>query len=77
MDLFLQIVLTVLAIGLIIFLIAAKAQGLSFNELVKKIIDLGLKGKNLKWNFMNKKIVNNKLLFVSYEAVGIFLNIHV
>ena len=26
---------------------------------------------------MNKKIVNNKLLFVSYEAVGIFLNIHV
>ena len=28
--------------------IAAKAQGLSFSELVKKIIDLGLKGKNLK-----------------------------
>ena len=28
--------------------IAAKAQGLSFNELVKKIIDLGLKGKNFK-----------------------------
>ena len=27
--------------------IAAKAQGLSFSELVKKIIDLGLKGKNL------------------------------
>lgn len=26
---------------------------------------------------MNKKIVNNKLLFVSYEAVGLFLNIHV
>ena len=26
---------------------AAKAQGLSFNELVKKIIDLGLKGKNI------------------------------
>ena len=28
--------------------IAAKAQGLSFSELVKKIIELGLKGKNLK-----------------------------
>ena len=26
---------------------------------------------------MNKKIVNNKLLFVSYEAVGLFLNTHV
>ena len=26
---------------------------------------------------MNKKIVNNKLLFVSYEAVGLFLNVHV
>ena len=26
---------------------------------------------------MNKKIVNNKLLFVSYEAVGLFLNIYV
>ena len=26
---------------------------------------------------MNKKIVNNKLLFVSYEAVGLILNIHV
>ena len=28
--------------------IAAKAQGLSFSELVRKIIDLGLKGKNLQ-----------------------------
>ena len=28
--------------------IAAKAQGLSFNDLVKKIIDLGLNGKNIK-----------------------------
>ena len=27
--------------------IAAKAQGLSFNDLVKKIIDLGLNGKNI------------------------------
>ena len=26
---------------------------------------------------MNKKIVNNKLLFVNYEAVGLILNIHV
>ena len=26
---------------------------------------------------MNKKIVNNKLLFVTYEAVGLFLNVHV
>ena len=26
---------------------------------------------------MNKKIVNNKLLFVTYEAVGLILNIHV
>ena len=26
---------------------------------------------------MNKKIVNNNLLFVSYEAVGLFLNVHV
>ena len=26
--------------------------------------------------FINKKIVNNKLLFVSYEAVGLILNIH-
>ena len=26
---------------------------------------------------MNKKIVNDKLLFVSYEAVGLILNIHV
>ena len=28
--------------------IAAKAQGLSFNDLVKKIIDLGLNGKNIR-----------------------------
>ena len=28
--------------------IAARAQGLSFSELVKKIIDLGLNGKNIK-----------------------------
>ena len=28
--------------------IAAKAEGLSFSELVKKIIDLGLNGKNIK-----------------------------
>ena len=26
---------------------------------------------------MNKKIVNNKLLFVNYEAVGLILSIHV
>ena len=26
---------------------------------------------------MNKKIVNNKLLFVNYEAVGLILNTHV
>ena len=26
---------------------------------------------------MNKKIVNNKLLFVSYEAVGLFLINHI
>ena len=26
---------------------------------------------------MNKKIVNNKLLFVNSEAVGLILNIHV
>ena len=26
---------------------------------------------------MNKKIVNNKLLFVNCEAVGLTLNIHV
>ena len=31
----------------------------------------------IKKNFMNKKIVNNKLLFVTYEAVGLILNIHV
>ena len=28
--------------------VAAKAQGLSFNDLVKKIIDLGLNGKNIR-----------------------------
>ena len=27
--------------------------------------------------FINKKIVSNKLLFVSYEAVGLILNNHV
>ena len=57
--------------------IAAKAQGLSFDELVKKIIDLGLNVENIKWIFMNKKIVNNKLLFVNYEAVDLILDIHV